>query len=128
MTTVTAAIIICSNKILITRRAQGKYLAGYWEFPGGKLNDGETQKECLTREIKEELDICVEPHTFFMENTHHYSDRTILLKAYLCKYVSGDITLKDHDQMAWVSIHELSNYKFSPADIPFISSLKKHLP
>ena len=83
MISVTAAIIIEADKILIARRANGKHLSGYWEFPGGKLDDGETEKECLTREIKEELDIHIEVTDFFMENLHHYAEKTVLLKAFL---------------------------------------------
>ena len=124
MIIVTAAILIQSDKILITRRAKGKHLAGFWEFPGGKLESGETEEDCLAREIKEELDICIEVNAFFMDNTHPYSDKTVSLKAYFCSFISGDIVLKDHDKMAWVNKTELDNYTFAPADIPFVEKLK----
>ncbi|MGQ1783987.1 8-oxo-dGTP diphosphatase MutT [Saccharicrinis sp. GN24d3] len=123
MITVTAAIIINSGKILITRRAPGKHLSGYWEFPGGKIDNGETDEECLAREIEEELDIKVEVGDFFMENNHHYKEKHIVLKAYFCRHLSGDILLHDHDQMAWVSPSDLCKYNFAPADIPFVKAL-----
>lgn len=124
MIIVTAAILLQSDKILITRRAKGRHLAGYWEFPGGKLEYGETEEECLVREIKEELDICIKVNAFFMENTHSYSNNSIRLKAYLCNYISGAIVLKDHDKMLWINRMELDKYTFSPADIPFVEKLK----
>ncbi len=124
MIVVTAAIIINDDRVLITRRACGKHLAGYWEFPGGKLDIGETEEECLAREIKEELDVDVEIVRFFMENKHQYNDKNIFLKAYVCKHLRGKIILKDHDKKAWVTIGELGSYKFSPADIPFIDKLR----
>lgn len=124
MIIVIAAILIQADKILITRRVQGKHLAGYWEFPGGKLELGETAEECLVREIKEELGICIEVHALFMENTHSYGNNTIRLKAYLCNYISGDFVLNDHDKMLWINRAELGDYTFSPADIPFVEKLK----
>ncbi len=124
MIIVTAAILIKSNKVLITRRANGKHLAGHWEFPGGKLDSGETDEECLAREIMEELGICVKVNAFFMENVHRYSDKTVKLKAYFCNFISGEIVLKDHDKMIWANSSELENYLFAPADIPFVQRLK----
>lgn len=124
MIIVTAAILIRSNKVLITRRAKGKHLAGYWEFPGGKLDPRETDEECLAREIKEELDICVKVNAFFMENVHRYSNKTIRLKAYFCSFISGDMVLRDHDKMMWVNSSELEDYMFAPADLPFVQRLK----
>lgn len=123
MITVTAAIIQNASKILITRRGPGRHLAGYWEFPGGKLDANETEQECLAREIKEELDITIKVNAFYMQNIHQYGDKEILLKAYECVHVAGNIVLHDHDEMAWVTKEELSNYEFSPADIPFLKAL-----
>ena len=123
MTIVIAAIIKKENKFLIAKRSYLKQLAGYWEFPGGKLENGETEKACLQREIKEELNIEITVGEFFMENIHHYGDKTILLKAFLCEYISGEILLNDHDEILWVTKDELNNYKFAAADIPFIIAL-----
>lgn len=120
---VTAAIIRKGSKILIARRAPNQHLAGYWEFPGGKIEEGETPQECLKRELEEELGIVVNVGTFFMENEHHYEDKIILLQAYECDHISGDILLNAHDQIEWVEPSEFVNFGFAPADIPFIKAL-----
>ncbi|MFV8441853.1 8-oxo-dGTP diphosphatase MutT [Flavobacterium sp. LB2P44] len=120
---VTAAIIRKGSKILIARRALSKHLGGFWEFPGGKIEEGETAQECLKRELEEELGIIVRVGKFFMQNEHHYDDKIILLKAYDCEHISGNIELNDHDQIEWVEKSEFVNFKFAPADIPFIKAL-----
>lgn len=120
---VTAAIIRKGSKILIARRSPNKDLGGYWEFPGGKIEEGETPQECLRRELQEELGIVVNVGTFYMENEHNYGEKIILLKAYECEHISGDIILDDHDKIEWVYKSEFINFKFAPADIPFIKTL-----
>jgi 8-oxo-dGTP diphosphatase len=120
---VTAAIIRKGSKILIARRAPNKHLGGFWEFPGGKIEERETAQECLKRELEEELRISVRFGQFFMENEHYYEDKIILLKAYECEYISGNIVLNDHDQLERVEKSEFVNFKFAPADIPFIKTL-----
>lgn len=125
MIVVIAAIIRKGSKILIARRSPKKHLAGYWEFPGGKIEEGETPEECLARELKEELGITVDIEGFFMENIHQYGEKTILLKAYDCKYLSGDILFNDHDKVEWVENIELKNYSLAPADIPFIKAINE---
>ncbi|WP_053991286.1 DNA/RNA helicase domain-containing protein [Mangrovimonas sp. TPBH4] len=123
MLRVTAGIIELDNKKLIVRRKEGKHLAGFWEFPGGKIEEGETPEACLKRELFEELGIEVSVEEFFMDNIHSYGEKTILLKSYRCKIISGDIGLKDHDKMGWLDPSEINNYKFAPADIPFVTAL-----
>jgi len=125
MIVVTAAIIEKDHKILITRRSGKRHLTGYWEFPGGKLDLHESEEECLLREIKEELNIEVEVSEYFMENLYVYEDKTVLLKAYFCKYLSGNIVLKDHDKLAWVKSGSFKNYKMAPADIEFVKHLER---
>lgn len=120
---VTAAIIRKGTKILIARRSPNKHLGSFWEFPGGKIEEGETAQECLKRELEEELGIIVRVGKFFMENEHHYEDKIILLKAYECEHISGIIVFNDHDQIEWVEKSEFVNFRFAPADIPFIKAL-----
>lgn len=120
---VTAAIIQKDQKIFIARRSANKHLAGYWEFPGGKIENGETDEECLSRELKEELSIVVNVQDFFMENKHDYGQKEIILKAYFCEFISGEIILTDHDQYAWVDRSELESFEFAPADVPFIKAI-----
>ncbi len=120
---VTAAIIRKGSKILIARRATNRHLAGFWEFPGGKIEDGETPQECLKRELEEELGIIVNVGAFFMENEHQYQDKIIQLQAYECEHISGKIILNDHDQIEWIDTTEFDNFVFAPADIPFLKAL-----
>lgn len=121
---VTAAIILKDNRLLIAQRAPGDKLAGKWEFPGGKIEPGETPQECLKRELREELDVDVEVMDFFGQSIYDYTSGTIKLMAYRCQWVSGDITLKVHSDMAWVYRNELDLYEFAPADIPLVGKLK----
>ncbi|MDC3134271.1 8-oxo-dGTP diphosphatase MutT [Bacteroidota bacterium] len=123
MIEVTAAIIRNNNKTLIARRGPNKHLGGYWEFPGGKIENGETPEECLVREIKEELGVSINVIEFFMDNTHHYPNKSILLKAYFCDLISGSFELTDHDKIEWIERSEFKDFKFAPADIPIINSL-----
>ena len=118
MTTVTCAIIENNGKILIARRAQDQKLAGKWEFPGGKVEDGESPEECLKRELEEEFGIQAEVGEFITSNTHHYDHISIELFAFHVKYISGDFTLTDHDIIEWVAPAELLNYDLAEADVP----------
>ena len=125
MLLVTAAIIIKDNKILITQRAPGQNLAGKWEFPGGKIELGETPQQCLQREIREELDVDIEVSDFFAESIYSYQSGTIKLMAFWCRWLSGDFNLHVHSKLAWVNRHELDFYEFAPADIPLVEKLKE---
>lgn len=120
---VTAAIIRKGAKILIARRSPNKDLGGYWEFPGGKIEEGETPQECIKRELQEELGIIVTVGAFFMENEHHYENKIIQLQAYECEHISGNMILNDHDQIEWVDTSEFIKFEFAPADIPFLKAL-----
>ena len=120
---VTAGIIKSGNKILIARRKKGLHLAGFWEFPGGKIEENESPEFCLKRELSEELGIEVSVDEFFMENIHKYDDKTILLKSYKCRIESGEISINAHDKIEWITTSEIKNYKFAPADILFVTAL-----
>ncbi|EGW35927.1 8-oxo-dGTP diphosphatase MutT [Desulfosporosinus sp. OT] len=124
MKEVTAAIILKNNKVLIAQRAPSDKLAGKWEFPGGKIELGETPQECLKREIKEELDVDIAVLNFFGESIFAYPSGTIKLMAFWCKWISDEVTLKVHSQIVWVNRHELGLYDFAPADIPLVEKLK----
>lgn len=126
MINVAAAILERNNKILIARRPIGDSLAGYWEFPGGKIEDGETSEQCLRREIDEELGLIINVNTFFCESKYEYPNKCITLKAYFCEWVSGEPQLNVHDRIEWVSYSELGNYNFAPADIPISEKLARH--
>ena len=121
---VTAAILEKDGKILIAKRKTGdKLFAGLWEFPGGKVEEGETPEECMARELKEELDIEVEVGELITSNKHKYPHGIFELLAYRVKHVSGEMVLNDHKEIKWVTADEMSNYEFPPADLPIIKEL-----
>ncbi len=127
MLDVVAAIIKNNDRVLIARKKQGKSLEGYWEFPGGKIEVGETPEESLIREIKEELMVEIKIVSYFGENIHDYGKTKVRLMAFIAEIVSGEIVLKDHDAIEWVTVGELDNYFFAPADLPFVNKLKLHI-
>lgn len=121
MIEVTAAILEKEDKILIARRAAGKHLAGFWEFPGGKTEPNESPQSGLKRELKEELGIDIAIDRYIGESIYQYPEKTIQLLGYTGYISSGIITLHDHDQIAWVHVGELNHYKMAPADVPLIA-------
>ena len=120
---VTAGVLGRDGKFLIAKRKKDDVLGGLWEFPGGKIEEGETAEECLAREIKEELEITVEVGELITSNKHKYPHGYFELIAYRVKYISGEIVLNDHDDFKWVTIDEMDNFEFPPADIPIIKKL-----
>ena len=122
---VTAAIIESGNKILIAqRKAKDSLFGGLWEFPGGKIEDGETPKECMARELKEELEIEVEVGTLITSNKHRYPNGIFELLVYKVEHISGNFILNDHDEVKWITIDEISKFDFPPANTPIINYLK----
>jgi len=110
------------NQLLITRRGHGDF-NGRWEFPGGKLEKDETEKECLKREILEELNIEIDVKSFFMRNNHSYPKFTVELISYISLFYNGEIKLVDHDKYEWVEINQLKDYNFLDGDIPIIDNI-----
>jgi 8-oxo-dGTP diphosphatase len=125
MIEVTAAIIQNKGKLLIARRPAGDMLAGRWEFPGGKVEVGETPEECLCREIKEELNMEITIVQYFSDNIYNFPTKTIHLNAYLCTWISGEIELRSHDAIKWVATASLKDYDFAPADLSFVHKLQQ---
>ncbi|BCG57537.1 DNA mismatch repair protein MutT [Paenibacillus sp. URB8-2] len=125
MIQVAAAIIYNSEgKVLIARRREGKSQAGFWEFPGGKIEDGEDACACLRRELIEEMGIAIVPYEYFGVNEHRYGGVLhIRLIAWKAEYRGGDIILTDHDDCRWERPGELERFLFAPADIPFVQKL-----
>jgi 8-oxo-dGTP diphosphatase len=117
---VSAAIIEEGDKFLIARRAKGKHLAGFWEFPGGKIEAGETAEACLSRELNEEFQINVSVNSYVGESYYEYPNKTINLKAFICSIISGEIRLHVHDKIEWITIDEIQQYDLAPADLPLI--------
>jgi len=125
MIPVTATILIKDNKILIAQRKDSDVLACKWEFPGGKIEIDETPEECLKRELKEELNIDVSVNAFFTESIHSYPDFKIRLIAYLVTWDTGNLIVKDHEKVEWVSVKDLDRFDFAEADKPIVLKLKK---
>ena len=122
---VTAALIRDDEgRYLITQRRQGSHLEGLWEFPGGKLEADETPEMGLRRELAEELTATFEVGPL-VETIHwEYPDRTIVLRFYRCRHLSGPIAPREGQAMAWATPAQLADYKFPPADGVLIQRLK----
>ncbi|PWV98530.1 8-oxo-dGTP diphosphatase [Paenibacillus cellulosilyticus] len=125
MIEVAAAIIEDEQgRILIARRKPGKSQAGLWEFPGGKIEQGELAEDCLRRELMEEMQINIAPYAYFGVNDHHYGATHIRLIAYRARYMSGQIALVDHDEYRWITTCDLTEFTFAPADVKFVEMLQ----
>lgn len=116
--TVTAAHCIDNGRILLCRRAPGEKLSGFWEFPGGKVEDGESYASCLARELREELGIVCKIGEEVARNTHHYDGFSIELVLLDTRIESGSIKLAVHDKYEWVPVETLLEWNLAPADIP----------
>ena len=127
MIQVVCAIILRENKILIAQRSEKMKLPLKWEFPGGKLEDGENEEEAIIREIKEELNINILPLKKISSHIHNYGSFKINLIAYLCNYVTGEIQLLEHQDFKFVYFEKLNDYDLAEADIPVIEKLKTFL-
>jgi 8-oxo-dGTP diphosphatase len=120
------ALIDDDGRVLIAQRPEGKSMAGLWEFPGGKVEAGETPENALCREIKEELDIelcrtCLAPFNFA---SHAYENFHLLMPLYLCRTWEGEISPREGQAIKWVRGVELSRYPMPPADEPLIPWLR----
>lgn len=125
MVRVTAAIIVDSGKVFIAKRKPPGKMPGMWEFPGGKIEDGETPEQCLKRELREELGVEVAIGGCLGTNVHQYDFYEIELVAFKAVITAGEIGLTEHSAMAWVKAEDLDHYPFAPADIPFVEMIRK---
>jgi 8-oxo-dGTP diphosphatase len=121
-----AALVDVDGRVLICQRPQGKQLAGLWEFPGGKVEAGETLEACLIRELEEELSIqvtqaCLAPFVFA---SHEYEAFHLLMPLYLCRRWSGTVSAREHAALAWVKPSKLADYPMPPADAPLVAWLR----
>ena len=124
MKEVSAAIIIEDGRVLLARRAKGEKLAGYWEFPGGKREEGETIDECLVREIREELSLDIEVVGEFDTSDYEYPGSRIRLIGLLAEIQNGVIPKTVHDLVEWIDISSVLDYQLAPADIPLAERLR----
>ena len=122
---VAAALADPQGRVLLQQRAPGRAMAGLWEFPGGKVEAGETPEATLIRESEEELGIvvreaCLAPLTFA---SHRYPDFHLLMPLYVCRRWDGTVTAKEGQGLAWVRPNRLREYPMPPADVPLVAHL-----
>jgi mutator protein MutT len=122
---VVIGIVVRDGNILICQRRQNDTLAGYWEFPGGKLEPGESHEQCLERELAEELAIRVGPLRELEIIEFEYPKTQVRLHPYLCEHVAGEPQALASQRTAWVSPADLQNYKFPPANDGLIADLAR---
>ena len=123
------ALIDIDSRVLLTQRPEGKSMAGLWEFPGGKVEPGETPEVALIRELQEELgidtwDSCLAPLTFA---SHTYEDFHLLMPLFVCRKWEGIPQAREGQTLAWVRPNQLKEYPMPPADIPIVPILRDWL-
>ena len=121
--TVAAAIIVDDGKIFATQRGYGKFKDG-WEFPGGKIEQGETPQQAAKREVMEELDTEIEVGELFDTVEYDYPDFHLTMYCFFCTVISGDLVLKEHQAARWLTGETLDSVEWLPADIDLIEKLK----
>lgn len=125
MTEVVAALIWAGERFMICQRPKHKARGLLWEFVGGKVEPGETKRDALVRECREELDIEVSVGDVFMDVIHEYPDLTVHLTLFHGKIAVGVPKLLEHADLQWITVGEISDYEFCPADVEILERLRK---
>lgn len=121
---VTCGLLIKDGKVLCAQRSESMHLSGLWEFPGGKIEEGESPESCLVRELKEELAISVKVVFPLRPNQHAYSEKKVIrLIPFVCTWESGEISLIEHREVKWLPKEDLKTLDWAPADIPIVDEL-----
>ena len=120
---VVGAVFHDGERFLACRKKPGKPLEGHWEFPGGKIEPGETPEQALAREIREELNLIAEVGQKVTTTTYEYDFATVELTTFYCTLVDGDLRLTDHDATKWVTSTEAAHLAWAPADIPAVEAI-----
>ncbi|RAU83214.1 (deoxy)nucleoside triphosphate pyrophosphohydrolase [Pontibacter arcticus] len=130
MIKVTCAIIEQQGRVLVTQRSGKMSQPFLWEYPGGKLEPNETEEAALVREIKEELNIAIEPVFRLTSVIHTFPDNLVIeLIPFICRYKGGNVSLTEHRSYQWSTLSDLKKYDWCPADIPVLNEyleLKQH--
>ena len=128
MITVVAALIEKDGKYLIARRSTGSSdVLGKWEFPGGKVEQEETEENAIEREIKEAVEMNIKAIKFLLNDVCEYPSKTIDLRLYECKHMSGEFNLHDHSEYRFVDKADIINFDLCPADIPLAEFVKENM-
>lgn len=121
---VVAAIIIKDDKILATKRGYGDFI-NMWEFPGGKIEPGESKEAALSREIREELEVEISIDSYLCTIQYDYPNFHLVLHCFICSIIDGQITLMEHNDAKWLSLEELNSVQWLPADIQVLDSIRE---
>ena len=125
MIPVVAALIVREGRLLIARRPEGRHMAGRWEFPGGKLEKGESPEDAVEREIREELGLDVRAGRIYQAIAYSYPEKDVLLLFYAAVVVSGEPRPIEEAEIRWVTVAELDGYAFAPVDEMLVQRLKR---
>ncbi len=123
---VAAAVIHDEGKILATQRGYGDFKGG-WEFPGGKIQPGESAEEAIVREIQEELQVCIRPEKLLTTVEYDYETFHLTMHCFLASIIKGEIQLIEHEAMRWLTSDQLESVDWLPADIAVVAQLKRIL-
>jgi 8-oxo-dGTP diphosphatase len=122
---VVAAVIFFEDKVLCVQRPKNKlpYISEKFEFPGGKMEEGETKEEALQRELLEELNLSTKIKTLFLTVVHQYPDFELTMHSFMCEVASKELTLREHIDQKWLTINELTALDWAAADVPIVDKL-----
>lgn len=123
---VSAAIIMKDNKIFVTQRGYGEF-KDWWEFPGGKIEEGETPEECLKREIKEELEADININKYLCTVEYDYPNFHLKMECFICSLIDGHLELVEAEDAKFITNDQLDNIDFLPADLLVVKELKKSI-
>lgn len=123
---VVAAVIKRNDEIFVTQRGYGEFKDG-WEFPGGKVEKGETKEEALIREIKEELDTVIKVDSYLDTIEYDYPDFHLSMDCFICSIVEGNLVLKEHEDSKWIKKEEIDTLNWLPADLIILDKVKERM-